>query len=117
MSRLCVLASSSVPPGVRGALNQWMVEVLPGVYVGRPTSRVRERLWTALVAGLEFEEKPYAALIYQADNEQGYRAQTVGDFRYDLVDFDGLQLVTVAHKLRGPAETVGTDAEDVDPGW
>lgn len=115
MSPLCVITSSSVPPGVRGALNQWLIEVLPGVYVGRPTARIREYLWDALVAALAGEEKPYAALITQADTEQGYVARTVGEFRYELVDFDGLQLVTVEHFPRTVAgsEPGGTVRENV----
>lgn len=118
MSPLCVLVSSSVPEGVRGALNQWLIEVLPGVYVGRPSARIREYLWDALVEALQFEEKPYAALITQADTEQGYLARTIGDFRYDLVDFDGLQLVTVERHWASPEERSPTNSEpDPDPGW
>lgn len=113
MSPLCVLVSSSVPVGVRGALNQWMIEVLAGVYVGRPSARIREYLWESLVDALQYEEKPYAALICQADTEQGYEARTVGDHRYSVIDFDGLQLVTVAHHRRA---TEGF-AEEEDPGW
>ncbi|MFC6154793.1 type I-E CRISPR-associated endoribonuclease Cas2e [Nocardioides yefusunii] len=102
MRSLSVMVSSSVPVGVRGALNQWMVEVLPGVYVGRLTARVRELLWESLVDALLGEEKPYAALITQAPTEQGYLARTVGDHRYALTDFDGLQLVTVARNWSDP---------------
>lgn len=115
MSVLSVLATSCVPPGVRGALNQWMVEILPGIYVGRPSARVREYLWNELVDALAAEEKPYAALICQSDNEQGYLARTIGDHRYALVDFDGLQLVTVAHKSRGATFTrAGFDVNELD---
>lgn len=95
-----------------------MIEVLPGVYVGRPTARIREYLWDELVDALSGEVKPYAALITQADTEQGYLARTVGDFRYELVDFDGLQLVTVEHFPRLEEDSVlrrsGEDEWDVD---
>lgn len=100
MSSLCVLATSRVPPGIRGSLNQWMIEVLPGVYVGRPSARVRGYLWKSLVDAFEFEEdSPYAALIHQSESEQGFTIERVGEHRYAITDFDGLQLMTVMHRV------------------
>lgn len=116
MSAMSVFATSCVPPGIRGALNQWLIEVLPGVYVGRPSARVREYLWGALVEALQYEEKPYAALICQSSTEQGFEARTVGDHRYALLDFDGLQLVTVAHKSRSLV-TTGEGFDFDEPDW
>lgn len=80
-------------------MNQWMIEILPGVYVGRPPARVRGRLWKSLVDAFEFEkDAPYAALIHQSECEQGFAMERVGEHRYEIADFDGLQLVTVRHR-------------------
>lgn len=103
-----MLATSRVPRGIRGALNQWMVEVLPGVYVGRPSARVRGHLWEALVDAFEFEEdSPYAALIYHAESEQGFTIERIGEHRYEVADFDGLQLVTVRHQAEQSDDEFG----------
>lgn len=115
MSAFTVLMSSSVPPGIRGALNQWMIEVLPGMYVGRPSARVREYLWDELSEALERDPGAYAALVCSAPTEQGFLARTVGEHRYDLRDFDGLQLVTVTHQSRRLSE--GDEGVEEDPGW
>ncbi len=115
MSGLCVLSTSCVPPGIRGALNQWMIEVLPGIFVGRPSRRVRDHLWVSLVDAFEGEDGPYAALIHQSDCEQGYRIEKVGDHRYAVTDFDGLQLITVRHRS---GEAPFDPLEELpDPSW
>lgn len=100
MSPLCVFISSSVPPGIRGAMNQWLLEVLPGVFVGRISARIRDYLWQELAQALPAAEGSYAALIKQSDEmEQGFSVDTVGDYRYEIEDFAGLFLVTRTRKL------------------
>jgi CRISPR-associated protein Cas2 len=95
MNHLSIFVSSSVPPGVRGAMNQWMLEVLPGVFVGKISAKVRDYLWRHLSEALVMEEGAYAAILRHSEqSEQGFTVDTVGDFRYELVDADGLTLVT-----------------------
>lgn len=103
MSPLSVLATSRVPPGVRGALNQWMLEVLPGVFVGRPSERVRSELWKALTGSLGEEPSAYAAWITQTNSDQGFAIQRFGDHRYEVTEHLGIQLITVRHSQSGPA--------------
>ncbi|MGV9761689.1 type I-E CRISPR-associated endoribonuclease Cas2, partial [Streptomyces tricolor] len=31
--------------GLRGHLTRWFVEAAPGVYIGTPNTRIRDRLW------------------------------------------------------------------------
>ncbi|MCI1261973.1 MAG: type I-E CRISPR-associated endoribonuclease Cas2e [Tetrasphaera jenkinsii] len=104
MTPLCVLVSSSVPTGIRGALNQWMIEILPGMFVGRLSARIRDELWSALSDGLITGGRGYAALVEQKHNDQGFEIRRVGDHPYEVNDFDGLQLVTVTHRLGAVAE-------------
>lgn len=100
MSPLSILATSCVPPGIRGALNQWMLEVLPGVFVGRPSARIRDQLWDALSMALLGQPGTYAAWITHAETEQGFTIKRVGDHRYSVEDYAGLQLITVRHSQR-----------------
>jgi CRISPR-associated protein Cas2 len=99
---------------VRGALTQWYLEVLPGIFVGRPTARVRDRLWKALCDGLALENAGYAALIQQASTEQGFTILTTGAHPYRVEDFDGLLLVS-----RQPRESSTDPLEGLppDPTW
>lgn len=115
MSPLCVFISSSVPPGIRGAMNQWLLEVLPGVFVGRVSARIRDYLWKELSDALPAAEGSYAALIKQTDEtEQGFSVDTVGDYRYELADFAGLFLVT---RTRTVLQTNDPLEGLPDPSW
>lgn len=96
-----VLVSSSVPPGIRGSLNQWYIEVQPGVFVGRVSARIRDYIWSILEDALTSVEGAYAASITQDPYaEQGFTARTVGTHDYEIRDFDGLQLVARQHNSR-----------------
>ncbi|GAA1424919.1 hypothetical protein GCM10009601_30690 [Streptomyces thermospinosisporus] len=39
-----VIVLIAAPPGLRGHLTRWFVEVAAGVYVGNPNPRIRDRL-------------------------------------------------------------------------
>jgi CRISPR-associated protein Cas2 len=61
------------------------------VYVGHPSTRIRERIWKHVCD--EIDERGGAALlIHPADEEQGCRILTRGKTPKKLVDFDGLVL-------------------------
>lgn len=90
---MTVLIVERVSASLRGELSRWMLEPRTGVFVGRLSALVREKLWElvcekALVGG--------AVLIQQADSEQGFAVRTWGEPRRSVVDFDGLQLVQVS---------------------
>ena len=87
---MTVIVLSRVPPGLRGDLAKWLLEVRPGVYVGRLTAAVRVRLWDRIT---KYVKKGDATLVYMVANEQGYRILTIGDPSYRVRDFEGLQLI------------------------
>jgi len=94
--QLSIYATTCVPPGLRGAMNKWCVEVLPGIFVGTLSGRVRSQVWQLLTDALAEEQSPaYAAFIAPANNEQGFTIETYGDRRrYRAEDFDGLTLIS-----------------------
>ncbi|SDP96499.1 CRISPR-associated protein, Cas2 family [Actinopolyspora xinjiangensis] len=95
MSTFAVITTSAVADGTRGALTRWMLEPAPGVYVGTLTNRVREYLWEAVCESID-DQEGWAALICNADNEQGYDIHTHGPGTRGrtIVDLDGLSLVS-----------------------
>ncbi len=124
MADLCFFVSSLMPVGVRGAMNKWAQEVLPGIYVGHLTTRVREELWVLLTELLEGEAvRAYAACIRSSDTEQGYVIETYGDHRrYRIEDFQGLALISRvrAADLHDPSLTGSDDGSRSglsDPDW
>ena len=42
---MMVIAVENAPPRLRGRLAVWLLEIRAGVYVGRYSRRVRERIW------------------------------------------------------------------------
>ncbi len=84
-----VVVLTAAPEGLRGHLTRWMVEVSPGVFVGNPTRRVRERFWGVLVERIGDGQ---AVLIEPARNEQHWSVRTAGGDRWYPVDYDGLIL-------------------------
>lgn len=45
---MTVVVLIAAPPGLRGHLTRWMIEVAAGVYVGNPSRRVREKFWPTI---------------------------------------------------------------------
>jgi CRISPR-associated protein Cas2 len=88
---MTVIVLSSVPPGLRGELSKWMVEVSAGVYVGTVSAAVRERLWARIH---RYSRTGTATMVQSTNTEQGYVMENLGDPSYRVRDFDGLQLVT-----------------------
>ncbi len=86
---MTVVVLVGAPPGLRGHVTRWLVEVSPGVYVGNPSARVRELLWKKVTERIGDGQ---AILIYSARNEQRWLGETAGRDRWRPVDFDGLIL-------------------------
>jgi len=81
-----------VSPSLRGELTRWMIEPKTGVFVGRISAMVRDKLWERITMGAKAGA---AMLVHTADNEQGYLIRTWGETSRRIVDFDGLSLVQI----------------------
>ena len=100
MTSVTVLATTAVPPSLRGALSRWTIEVIPGIFVGTLSARVRDELWAAASAVVG---DGAAVLIYSATTEQGFALRTAGARRRHPMDFDGLTLMCL--QALPPSET------------
>ncbi|MFI1507594.1 type I-E CRISPR-associated endoribonuclease Cas2e [Streptomyces sp. NPDC020597] len=90
MPSMLVIATTAVPDHLRGALSRWTSEVVPGIFVGSVSARVRDHLWQAVT---ETVGNGAAVLIHPAPTEQGYAIRTAGTRRRVPEDFDGLTLI------------------------
>lgn len=95
MPSMVVIATTAVPDHLRGALSRWTSEVVPGIFVGSVSARVRDELWTAVT---ETVTDGAALLIHPAATEQGYAIRTAGTRRRIPIDFEGLTLI----RMTGP---------------
>ncbi len=89
-AEMMVIVTNNAPPRLRGRLAVWLLEIRAGVYVGRYSKRVRERIWQQVEEGIADGD---AVMAWAAPNDQGYDFATVGYNRRKPVDFDGMKLV------------------------
>jgi CRISPR-associated protein Cas2 len=86
---MTVVVLVAAPDGLRGHLTRWLIEVSAGVFVGNPSARVRDRLWTTLSDRIGDGQ---AIMIEPAANEQRWAVRTAGRDRWYPADYDGLIL-------------------------
>ncbi|MFF1716913.1 type I-E CRISPR-associated endoribonuclease Cas2e [Streptomyces sp. NPDC058268] len=79
-----------MPASFADQLSRWMSEVVPGIFFGTVTARVRDELWKAVTGTVG---DAAAVLVHPAATEQGYTIRTAGTRRRVPVDFDGLTLM------------------------
>ena len=72
---MVVLILERVPPGLRGELTRWLLEPRAGVFVGRISAAVRDRLWEKACGQ---SQAGGCVLIHSSDNEQGFRIRSWG---------------------------------------
>ena len=77
---------------LRGELTGWLLETKPGVFVGKVSSVVREKLWEKVRNDCETTG---ALVMYSSDTEQGFCIEMYGDPKRSVVDIDGVQLIKV----------------------
>lgn len=89
MGSLTVIVWRNAPAGARGQLTRWMLELEPGVFVGRLSARVREGLWERALEADAGE----ATLVLACRHGLGFELRQVGIPNWRAVEFDGVQLV------------------------
>lgn len=86
---MVVVVLTAVPSGLRGHLTRWLLEISPGVFVGRASRRVRDEMWERIV---DLCKDGRAIMIETARNEQRMNFR-VHRHEWEPVDFDGLELI------------------------
>jgi CRISPR-associated protein Cas2 len=86
---MIVISMTDCPVGLRGDLTKWLFEISTGVFVGRVSTRVREKLWERITEGTGSGK---VTMVFSTNTEQHL------DFRvhnsdWEPIDFDGLKLM------------------------
>lgn len=115
---MVVIVVAACPPGLRGELTRWLLEISPGTFVGRLSRRVRERVWKRVVDGVGTGR---ATIVWSARNEQGLDFLNHGN-TWAITDFDGLKLITrpdpQQQELRRKGENLAeSDKGGLQKGW
>ncbi|MFJ4879389.1 type I-E CRISPR-associated endoribonuclease Cas2e [Streptomyces sp. NPDC088745] len=106
---MTVIVLTSCPPGLRGFLTRWMLEISAGVFIGNPSARVRDALWDEV---RQYADQGRALLAHTTNNEQGFTFRT-HDHAWHPTDHEGLTLIRRPNE-RGPQPVVERNGR---PGW
>ena len=72
---MMVIVVNNAPPRLRGRLAVWLLEIRAGVYVGRYSVRMRDRIWEQVRSGIGDGD---AVICWAAPTDQGFDFDTVG---------------------------------------
>jgi len=100
---MMTLVLTACPTGLRGDLTKWLMEISPGVFVGRPSARIRDELWLRTI---ELCNDGKAILVYSADAEQGLEFR-VHNHDWVPTDYDGVLLMLRPSADTGPTRRTG----------
>ncbi|MCX6378709.1 MAG: type I-E CRISPR-associated endoribonuclease Cas2e [Armatimonadetes bacterium] len=100
---MVVLILEKVPASLRGELSRWMIEPRTGVFVGRLSGVVRDKLWERACKGAL--PSGAAIMLYSSQTEQGYTVRSFGEPKRVIMDMEGLQLVHVPQTTRKTSTT------------
>ncbi|MBI2843427.1 MAG: type I-E CRISPR-associated endoribonuclease Cas2 [Armatimonadetes bacterium] len=87
---MVVLMLERVPASLRGEISRWMIEPRTGVFVGKLSGMVRDKLWEKAIKSARGGA---GMLIYSSKTEQGFSIRTFGDISRETVNMEGLWLV------------------------
>ena len=94
---MVVIVIDNAPLKLRGELTKWLMEVKPGVFVGKITAMVRQRLWDKVYHS---DGLTGAVMLYSMNNEQGFEMEMCGDPTRKVIEVNGLQLIAVERKIQ-----------------
>jgi CRISPR-associated protein Cas2 len=86
-----------------------MIEPRAGVFVGKMSAVVRDKLWDLVCKRVR---EGGAALLYSSPTEQGFAVRTHGERARELVDYEGLVLVRVPKPSRKVEDTPNLSAQN-----
>lgn len=86
---MIVITLTNCPPALRGDLTKWLQEINTGVYVGRVSTRVREKVWKRV---RDSTKSGSATMVFSTNNEQRMDFR-VHNTSWEPIDFDGLKLI------------------------
>lgn len=89
---MVVIVLENASPKLRGELTRWLLETKPGVFVGKVSAMVRQRIWGKVV---ESNGTTGAVMLYASDSEQGFSMEMCGEPTRQVIDIEGIQLIKI----------------------
>jgi len=89
---MVVMILERVTPGLRGEISRWMIEPKAGVFIGKMSATVRDRLWEK---AQKSAGDGAGVLIHSCNSEQSFNIRAFGDRTREIIDIEGLWLVRI----------------------
>ncbi len=111
---MVVMILENATTSLRGELSRFMIEPKAGVFVGKISALVRDKLWELCT---DRRAPPGLIQIWSDANEQGFSIRTSGDTSRILRDYEGLSLISVpdeshAARVRVVVNSTGGDDDN-----
>jgi len=89
---MVVIILKKAPVRLRGELTRWLLEPVPGVFVGHISAMVRDLLWEKCC-----EKNPAGGVLqmWTINNEQHYTMRMFGKTERSVIDMEGLKLIKI----------------------
>ena len=94
---MVVMILEKVPNSLRGQLTRWMIEPKTGVFVGKLSGLVRDKLWDKCK---EKSRSGGVIQIWSDANEQGFSLRSEGDTSRIPINCEGLWLILKPYKQK-----------------
>lgn len=89
---MVVIVLKKAPARLRGELTRWLLEPVPGVFVGHVNAMVRDKLWEKCC---EKNASGGVLQMWTTNNEQHYEMRMFGKTERSIVELEGLQLIKI----------------------
>lgn len=86
---MIIITMTDCPIGLRGDLTKWLLEISPGVFVGKVSARVRDQLWERIQ---DTTKDGRVTMVFNTNNEQKLDFR-VHNSTWEPIDFDGIKLM------------------------
>lgn len=87
---MLVMILEKVPSSLKGELSRWLIEPKAGVFVGKVSAMVRDKLWEKCLCS--YPTGSYIQ-IWSSNNEQGFSVRSFGERSREVIDMEGITLV------------------------
>ncbi|MGW9592169.1 type I-E CRISPR-associated endoribonuclease Cas2e [Streptomyces chartreusis] len=108
---MTVIVLTNCPPGLRGFLTRWLLEISAGVFIGNPSARIRDILWGEV---RHYTGQGRALLAHTTNNEQGFTFRT-HEHAWHPIEHEGATLIRRPN-LNSPAQQ-DASSDTPPPGW
>ena len=110
---MTVMLLENAPKSLRGELSRFLLEPKAGVFVGKISALVRDRLWEYCT---DRRDPPCMMQLWSDTNEQGFSLRSCGDTSRIVRNYEGLWLVAIpddshAEKVRKVIESCASNKE------